>query len=83
MRNKGVSPTIVVLLVYIIDFVTKGSFIGTSLRVNHVRCVAFKVVEAAGINHLFILENRLLVLAGQVEGMIQLVTEDTRKSIPL
>jgi hypothetical protein len=28
--------------------------LGTGLRVNHVRCVAFKVVETAGINHLFI-----------------------------
>jgi hypothetical protein len=28
--------------------------LGSSLRVKHVRCVAFKVVEAAGIKHLFV-----------------------------
>jgi hypothetical protein len=58
--------------------------LGTSLRVYHVRCVDFKIVEAAGI-YIICSSRRvdLLVLAGQVEGMIQLSTEDTRKSIHL
>ena len=54
--------------------------LGFGLTVKHVRRVAFKVVEAAvqpGDS------NGWLVLVGQDEGTIKLVTEDNKKSINL
>jgi hypothetical protein len=37
-----------------VNSILKMQDVGFSLTVNHVRFVAFQVVETAGINHLFI-----------------------------
>ena len=54
--------------------------LGFGLIVKYVRRVAFKVVEAAVTTGRF---KWLVGIGGQVEGTIQLVTEDNTKSFNL
>ena len=37
-----------------VNYILSMQDVGFSLTVNHIKCVAFKVVEAAGITHLFL-----------------------------
>lgn len=43
-----------------VNYILSMQDVGFSLTLNHVTCVAFKVVEAAGITHLLLQKSQLV-----------------------